>query len=105
MSGGGEGQSSSSSHLQSTRDFICHAGAGATAGAIAATFVCPLDVIKTRLQVHGLPRAPQSGLRGSVIITSLQNIVKNEGFKGLYCGLFTNNNCSISKLGCVFHSL
>ncbi|GLT58182.1 hypothetical protein SLA2020_310970 [Shorea laevis] len=87
MSGGGQGQSSSSSHLQSTRDFICHAGAGATAGAIAATFVCPLDVIKTRLQVHGLPKASQSGPRGSVIITCLQNIVKNEGFKGLYRGL------------------
>ncbi|KAF7827773.1 nicotinamide adenine dinucleotide transporter 1, chloroplastic-like isoform X1 [Senna tora] len=68
---------------QSTRDVICNAGAGAAAGAIAATFVCPLDVIKTRLQVHGLP----PGQKGSVIITSLQNIVKTEGFRGMYRGL------------------
>lgn len=67
----------------STRDFLCHGGAGAAAGAIAATFVCPLDVIKTRLQVHGVP----SGHKGSIIITSLQNIVKQEGVKGLYRGL------------------
>ncbi|KAF3431916.1 hypothetical protein FNV43_RR26652 [Rhamnella rubrinervis] len=67
----------------STRDFIYHAGAGAAAGAIAATFVCPLDVIKTRLQVHGLP----SGHGGSVIISSLRNIVKTEGLRGMYRGL------------------
>ncbi|XP_048318292.2 nicotinamide adenine dinucleotide transporter 1, chloroplastic [Ziziphus jujuba] len=77
---GGSGESSEG---QSARDFICHAGAGAAAGAIAATFVCPLDVIKTRLQVHGLP----SGHGGSVIITSLQNIIKTEGLRGLYRGL------------------
>ncbi|KAH1193423.1 Nicotinamide adenine dinucleotide transporter 2, mitochondrial [Glycine max] len=59
-----------------TRELHC-------AGAIAATFVSPLDVIKTRLQVHGLPH----GQKGSIIITSLQNIVRNEGFRGMYRGL------------------
>ncbi|KFK41256.1 hypothetical protein AALP_AA2G105900 [Arabis alpina] len=71
----------------SIRDTICNAGAGAAAGAISATFVCPLDVIKTRLQVLGLPQTPTSGHKGSVIITSLGNIVKNEGFRGMYRGL------------------
>ncbi|KAG2253620.1 hypothetical protein Bca52824_083756 [Brassica carinata] len=51
--------------------------------AIAATFVCPLDVIKTRLQVLGLPETR----RGSVIITSLGNIIKKEGVRGMYRGL------------------
>lgn len=72
---------------RSYREIICDAGAGASAGAIAATFVCPLDVIKTRLQVYGLPEVARSGHRGSVIITSLRNIVQNEGFRGLYRGL------------------
>ncbi|KAK7815597.1 nicotinamide adenine dinucleotide transporter 2, mitochondrial [Quercus suber] len=66
-----------------TRDFVCNACAGASAGAIAATFVCPLDVIKTRLQVHGLPPVH----KGSIIITSLKDILRTEGFKGMYRGL------------------
>ncbi|PQP96669.1 hypothetical protein Pyn_39379 [Prunus yedoensis var. nudiflora] len=78
--GGGAAQSSD---RHTVRDGICHAGAGAAAGAMAATFVCPLDVIKTRLQVHGMP----PGQRGSIIITSLQNILKTEGLKGMYRGL------------------
>ncbi|XP_028768275.1 nicotinamide adenine dinucleotide transporter 2, mitochondrial-like isoform X1 [Neltuma alba] len=68
---------------QSARDVICNAGAGAAAGAIAATFVCPLDVIKTRLQVHGVP----PGHKGSFIVTSLRNIIRTEGFRGIYRGL------------------
>ncbi|RAL54376.1 hypothetical protein DM860_001504 [Cuscuta australis] len=71
----------------SARQILCEASAGASAGAIAATFVCPLDVIKTRLQVHGLPEVAQSGRRGSVIITSLQHILRTEGVRGLYRGL------------------
>lgn len=33
-------------------------------GVIAATFVCPLDVIKTRFQVHGLPNFANGNAKG-----------------------------------------
>ncbi|PIA63629.1 hypothetical protein AQUCO_00201162v1 [Aquilegia coerulea] len=69
------------------KDLFCNACAGASAGAISATFVCPLDVIKTRLQVYGLPEAPHSGRKGSLIISSLKTIIKNEGVRGMYRGL------------------
>ncbi|KAJ6795931.1 nicotinamide adenine dinucleotide transporter 2, mitochondrial-like [Iris pallida] len=70
------------------RDILCNACAGASAGIISATFVCPLDVIKTRLQVHGLPNLPHSsGYPGSLIIASLQQIIKTEGVRGMYRGL------------------
>ncbi|XP_039143662.1 nicotinamide adenine dinucleotide transporter 1, chloroplastic-like [Dioscorea cayenensis subsp. rotundata] len=74
-------------HVPTPRDLLCNAIAGASAGAIAATFVCPLDVIKTRFQVHGLQRTHLSESHGSIIISSLERIVKAEGFRGLYRGL------------------
>ncbi|CAA0809032.1 Nicotinamide adenine dinucleotide transporter 2-mitochondrial [Striga hermonthica] len=78
---------SSSGDRRSLKEIIFDASAGASAGAIAATFVCPLDVIKMRLQVHGLPDIHISSSRGSVILVSLQSIVRNEGLRGLYRGL------------------
>ncbi|XXG79183.1 hypothetical protein AAC387_Pa09g0310 [Persea americana] len=75
------------SHAPNARGLLCNAGAGAAAGVIAATFVCPLDVIKTRFQVHGLPQLGNGSVRGSLIVRSLEQIVKKEGVRGMYRGL------------------
>ncbi|CAK9275660.1 unnamed protein product [Sphagnum jensenii] len=69
------------------RSKIFDAAAGAGAGAIAATFVCPLDVVKTRLQVHRMPVKATIGAKGGVILGSLGQIFKEEGIRGLYRGL------------------
>lgn len=66
---------------------LCNAGAGAAAGVIAASFVCPLDVIKTRLQVHGLSTLGNGAAKGSIIVSSLEQIFYKEGFRGMYRGL------------------
>ncbi|KAL9397308.1 hypothetical protein Peur_011561 [Populus x canadensis] len=68
---------------------LCNAGAGAAAGVIAATFVCPLDVIKTRFQVHGLPKldVAANSFKGSLIVSSLEQIFRREGLRGMYRGL------------------
>ncbi|KAF5744120.1 mitochondrial substrate carrier family protein [Tripterygium wilfordii] len=80
---------SKDSHVPNPRGLLCNAGAGAAAGVMAATFVCPLDVIKTRLQVHGLPKldATHANVRGSLIVGSLQQIFRKEGLRGMYRGL------------------
>ncbi|KAK1279805.1 hypothetical protein QJS04_geneDACA004524 [Acorus gramineus] len=75
------------SHGPNHRGLLCNAGAGAAAGVIAASFVCPLDVIKTRFQVHGLPKLSKGTAKGSLIVSSLEQIVQKEGVRGMYRGL------------------
>ena len=58
--------------------------AGAGAGAVAATIVCPLDVLKTRLQVSTLRAGGDAYVS---TFQSLRSIVQLEGFVGLYRGL------------------
>ncbi|KAI3682768.1 hypothetical protein L1987_83005 [Smallanthus sonchifolius] len=74
-------------YAHSSFPILCNAAAGASAGVIAATFVCPLDVIKTRFQVHGLPQLNGGAMRGSLIVGSLEQIFRKEGMRGLYRGL------------------
>ncbi|KNA13349.1 hypothetical protein SOVF_117790 isoform B [Spinacia oleracea] len=71
----------------SYNSILCNAGAGAAAGVIAASFVCPLDIIKTRLQVHGLSTLGNGAAKGSVIVSSLEQIFYKEGLRGMYRGL------------------
>ena len=51
-------------------------------GALTATFVCPLDVLKTRLQVQRIGTGDRVGIAGG-----LAGIVRAEGPAGLYRGL------------------
>lgn len=74
-------------HRPTPKGVLCNAGAGAAAGVIAATFVCPLDVIKTRFQVHGLSAINNGNIKGSVIVGSLEQIFHKEGLRGMYRGL------------------
>ncbi|KAJ9508602.1 hypothetical protein QJQ45_012142 [Haematococcus lacustris] len=61
---------------------VINAVSGALAGALTATFVCPLDVLKTRLQIQRIGTMKSLGIAGG-----LAQIVKREGVKGLYQGL------------------
>ncbi|KAJ0110838.1 hypothetical protein Patl1_00939 [Pistacia atlantica] len=78
---------SADSHASNSRGVLCNAASGAAAGVIAATFVCPLDVIKTRFQVHGLPKLRNENIKGSLIVGSLEQIFHKEGLRGMYRGL------------------
>jgi solute carrier family 25 protein 39/40 len=73
--------------------------AGALAGMLAALLTCPLDVVKTRQMLHeaGAPAGMAGGVAGGVAApppsaassTSavLAQIVRTEGWRGLYAGV------------------
>ena len=63
-------------------DNTINALAGGIAGGLTAVFVCPLDVLKTRLQLQRTSHLQKGGIAGG-----LTSIVKQEGIKGLYRGL------------------
>lgn len=77
--------SSSSSSLESNaqpntlQTLVC----GGLAGSTAALFTTPFDVVKTRLQTQ----IPGSASQYNSVFHALQQISKQEGFKGLYRGL------------------
>ena len=59
-----------------------HGVAGALAGSVTALFVCPLDVLKTRIQVLSRARTARAGIVGG-----MRSIVRKEGIPGLYRGI------------------
>lgn len=74
--------SSSPMSAKSFSDNSINAFAGGMAGGLTAAFVCPLDVLKTRLQLQRTSHLRRGGIAGG-----LSSIVKEEGLKGLYRGL------------------
>ena len=51
-------------------------------GGVTAVFVCPLDVLKTRLQVQA-----RNATKDFSVVGGLRAIVRDEGRRGLYRGL------------------
>ena len=66
----------------SIHNAMVHLASGALARSSAAIITCPLDVIKTRMQIqgHGIPKYHS-------ISHAFQSIIQKEGPKGLYRGL------------------
>ncbi|EFJ46784.1 hypothetical protein VOLCADRAFT_62332 [Volvox carteri f. nagariensis] len=61
------------------REEAINAVSGAVAGLVTAVFVCPLDVLKTRLQVT---KASSTSISGGI-----RAIIAHEGTRGMYKGL------------------
>jgi len=59
---------------------------GALAGSISQTLTYPFDVLRRKMQVTGM----QGGLKYSGAIDALRSVVRHEGVRGLYRGLWPN---------------
>lgn len=76
-------------------DPALNAVAGATAGFVSGVFVCPLDVIKTKLQAqggfvrqrHDPAQIPGQPLRYRGLTGTFKMILQEEGIRGMYRGL------------------
>ncbi|ABN66517.2 mitochondrial carrier protein [Scheffersomyces stipitis CBS 6054] len=63
--------------------------AGAASGFLAGVIVCPLDVVKTRLQAQGAMLRSDSNttIKYKGFLGAFKTIVREEGIRGLYRGL------------------
>lgn len=62
---------------------------GALAGSISQTLTYPFDVLRRKMQVVGMGHGAL-GYKYNGALEALQEIIKNEGFIGLYRGLWPN---------------
>ncbi|KAJ7703227.1 mitochondrial carrier [Mycena rosella] len=62
---------------------------GALAGSISQTLTYPFDVLRRKMQVTGM-KSSGLGIKYTGAIDALQGIVKTEGIRGLYRGLWPN---------------
>ena len=60
---------------------------GALAGSISQTITYPFDVLRRKMQVTGMGAL---GIKYNGALDALQSILRNEGVKGLYRGLWPN---------------
>ncbi|KAJ7497267.1 mitochondrial carrier domain-containing protein [Mycena latifolia] len=62
---------------------------GALAGSISQTLTYPFDVLRRKMQVTGM-KSSGLGIKYTGAIDALQGIVRTEGIRGLYRGLWPN---------------
>ncbi len=62
---------------------------GAGAGSISQTLTYPLDVLRRRMQVAGM-KDSQLGYSDRTSLDVIRTILRNDGFTGLYRGLWPN---------------
>ncbi|PRP76860.1 NAD+ transporter 1 [Planoprotostelium fungivorum] len=95
-------------HKHRTLGPIANGLAGSGAGAIAAFFTCPLDVVKTVLQVQKARRGDKdySGIWGDQEASAYtgKRIFRTEGVRGSYKGLGTTLLALIPNWGVYFYS-
>ncbi|KAI0779851.1 mitochondrial carrier [Fomes fomentarius] len=65
------------------RKLLC----GALAGSVSQTLTYPFDVLRRKMQVTGMNAL---GIKYNGALDALQSILRNEGVKGLYRGLWPN---------------
>ena len=78
---------------------------GAMGGGVACAAAYPLDIVRTRLSVERerpLKRANNGYMFNSRIVEIIGNIIKDEGPRGLYRGLFVSMSVAVPNLAIGF---